>query len=98
MEREEFQKAYGKIVAKAWSDEAFKAKLLADPAAALKESGIDVPKGVEVRVVENTASVFHFILPPSPAEELTDEDLDKVAGGGCTGPFCQLTTGRLSVR
>ncbi len=31
MDRDEFQKAYGKLVAKAWADEDFKAKLLADP-------------------------------------------------------------------
>tara|TARA_B100000315_G_scaffold218472_1_gene219800 strand:- start:160 stop:363 length:204 start_codon:yes stop_codon:yes gene_type:complete len=33
---------YGKIVAKAWSDEEFKAKLMADPKSVLKENGVDV--------------------------------------------------------
>lgn len=32
--------AYGKIVAKAWTDEAFKQRLLSDPAAVLKEEGV----------------------------------------------------------
>jgi len=39
MDREEFQKAYGKVVAKAWADDGFKAKLLADPKTVLKENG-----------------------------------------------------------
>ena len=33
---------YGKIVAKAWSDEEFKAKLMADTKSVLKENGVDV--------------------------------------------------------
>ncbi len=77
---------YAKVVARAWSDEAFKAQLLSDPAAALKEVGVAVPEGVEVKVVENTATLFHLVLPPRPDEELSDEALDKVAGG--TGIFC----------
>ncbi len=72
---------YAKVVARAWSDDAFKAQLLGDPATALKEAGVAVPDGVEVKVVENTEAVFHLVLPPRPDEELSDETLDKVAGG-----------------
>jgi hypothetical protein len=57
--------AYSKIIAKAWRDPAFKAKLLADPQAALKNAGISVPTGVTVKVVENTDTHVHFVLPPS---------------------------------
>jgi hypothetical protein len=32
-------KAWGQIVARAWQDEAFKRRLLADPAAVLREQG-----------------------------------------------------------
>ena len=83
MEGEELQKAYGKIVVKAWGDEEFKEKLLADPAAVFKDNGIDIPQGVEVKMVEAaTEKVVHFVLPPPPTEaELSEEDLDKVAGG-----------------
>jgi len=73
--------AYGKIVAKAWRDPAFKAKLLADPQAALKDAGVAVPSGVTVKVVEDSASHVHLVLPPKPTGELSDEALDKVAGG-----------------
>jgi hypothetical protein len=35
-----------------------------------------------VTVVENTDKQFHLVLPPLPADELSDENLDAVAGGG----------------
>jgi hypothetical protein len=74
-------KASGKIIAKAWRDPAFKAELLANPAASLKAEGIDVPAGMAVTVVENTDKHFHLVLPPAPTDELSDEALDAVAGG-----------------
>jgi hypothetical protein len=73
--------AFGKIIAKAWRDPAFKAELIANPAAALKAEGIDVPAGMAVTVLENTDKQFHLVLPPVPSDELSDETLDAVAGG-----------------
>jgi Nitrile hydratase, alpha chain len=67
---------FGKIVAKAWRDPAFKAELIA-----LKAEGIDIPAGMTVTVVENTDKLFHLVLPPVPSDELSDEALDAVAGG-----------------
>src|SRR5262245_49659796 len=46
-------KQWSQIVAKAWADESFKRRLLADPAAVLLEQGTAVPAGVQVRVVED---------------------------------------------
>ena len=82
MKREEFQKAYAKLVAKAWEDDDFKAKLFAEPSVVFKENGVEMPEGVDVRLVENTAARVYFIFPPNPDGELTDEALDSVAGGG----------------
>ena len=79
---------FGKIIAKAWRDATFKAELIANPAAALKAEGIDVPAGMAVTVLENTDKQFHLVLPPVPSDELSDEALDGVAGGtgSCVGP------------
>lgn len=71
MDRNEFQKAYGTLVAKAWEDASFKAELLADPMKALKDNGIEVPEGIKVRMVENTPDTVHFILPLQPSDELS---------------------------
>ena len=73
---------FAKIIAKAWRDPAFKAELIANPAATLKAEGINVPAGMTVTVVENTDKLFHLVLPPVPTDELSDEVLDAVAGGG----------------
>ena len=82
MNRKEFQKAYGKLVAKAWEDEDFKTRLLDEPMTVFKENGIEIPEGLDVRVVENTDAVVNLILPPQPEGELTDEQLD---GGSVAG-------------
>jgi Nitrile hydratase, alpha chain len=74
-------KQWGQIVAKAWTDEAFKKRLLADPAAVLKDHGITPRPNVQVRVMENTTNLVHLILPPKTSQELSEEDLKKVAGG-----------------
>ena len=80
MNIEEQAKKMNQIIAKCWADEAFKAKLLADPAATLKAEGAEVPAGLTVKAVENTDQVFHLVIPAKPTD-LSDEDLDKVAAG-----------------
>ncbi len=91
MDQNEFQKAYGKLVAKSWSDDEFKAELLSDPMKVFKENGIEVPDGIEIRMVENTAATTHFILPPTPGDELTDEQLERASGGlMCDTQDCSL--------
>ena len=73
---------WGQIVAKAWQDDGFKKRLLANPSAILKERGLEVPAGVQLRVVENTDQVVHLTLPAKPRKgELSDEQLEGVAGG-----------------
>ena len=48
----------------------------------LKEAGADVPEGLQLKVVENTERLVHLILPPRPESgELSDEQLESVAGG-----------------
>ena len=69
-------KKWSQIVAKAWTDEAFKTRLLADPAAVLTEHGMEVPPGVRCRVMEDTATLRHLTLPLRPgSRETSEEDL-----------------------
>ena len=90
-----YAKQYGQVVARAWADDAFKQRLLAEPAAVLQAEGIAVPQGVEIRAVENTDKVFYFMLPPKPGVELSDEQLDQLAGGNTPAPpiSCASTVG-----
>jgi hypothetical protein len=72
-------------------DDAFRQKLLAEPAAALEEElGTRLPDGVEVRTLEETAKTIYLVLPPGgsgdvQANELSDLELETVAGGWNTG-------------
>ncbi len=71
------------IAVQAMKDEGFRAEMLADANAAFeKYSGQPLPEGVSVQVHENSSNVTHFVLPPKIEEgELSDDDLEKVAGG-----------------
>ena len=95
-ERVDWEKAWGRLVARAWSDDDLKQRLLADPAEVMRDFGIDVPEDVELKIVEDTPAVRHLILPASPAGDLEDEELGGTVGfdgfsglsfgcGGCRG-------------
>jgi nitrile hydratase subunit alpha len=51
-----------RIVARAWTDPAFKARLIADPKAACAELGIDATSLNEFVVLENTDKVRHMVV------------------------------------
>ncbi len=57
---------WARIIAKAWADEDFRAKLLADPAVVLRSEGMDVPEGMTLKVVENTDATTHIVIPAKP--------------------------------
>jgi hypothetical protein len=76
---------FTRVVTRAWTDDEFKVRLIAEPDEVLRENGIDLKPGTEVRVVENTDKVVHVGLPPRPKQdELSIEELEAVAGGGST--------------
>jgi hypothetical protein len=80
----EQSKQWSQIVARAWADEAFKRRLLADPAAVLKEHGVELPTGIQVKVVVNTDRVVYLTLPLRPTDlerGLSAEELAQVVGG-----------------
>jgi hypothetical protein len=79
-DRARLHAAYGKVVAKSWSEPTFKSRLMADPSTALAELNVSVPSGVTVKVMEDTDQVLHLVIPPRPGE-LSDEDLKRVTGG-----------------
>src|SRR5437764_14629227 len=50
-----------KVVARAWTDPAYKSRLLADGTAAVEELGVSM-EGVKLVVVENTPDVHNLIV------------------------------------
>ncbi|SFH12078.1 NHLP leader peptide domain-containing protein [Desulfotomaculum arcticum] len=71
-----------KIIQKARQDEIFKNQLLTNPHNAITRFGAHISKKVEVKVMEESARVAYLVLPVLQ-EEMTDEELDMVAGGIC---------------
>ena len=71
------------LFAACWKDEALKARFMNDPKAVLAEYGMDVPDGMDVKVVENADDCVHITLPTPPAGhmDLSDEELSNAAGG-----------------
>jgi hypothetical protein len=71
------------MIAPLLQNPAFKARLIANPAAVLTEHGVKIPAGMTVKVHENTESVFHPVLPNNTASagNLSDDELAAAAGG-----------------
>jgi len=74
------EQAYKSIITKCWAGPAFKQQFIADPVRILRSEGVAVPDGIKINVVEDTANEFTFVIPPEPSE-LSEEDLEGVAGG-----------------
>jgi Nitrile hydratase, alpha chain len=72
------------IVQHAWKDDAFRDEFIADPKATIeKYSGQKLPAEYKFVAHAEDDKTIHFVIPPKPAntDELSDEDLEKVAGG-----------------
>ena len=70
----------GTLLAKAQADEVFREQLLADPVETLRAEGVNIPPGIKVKVLENSADLIHIVLP-AKQEALSDESLSRVTAG-----------------
>jgi hypothetical protein len=74
-----------KIVALAWQDDEFRRKFVADPKGQFEERlGTRLPASLKMTVHEEDETSLHFVIPLKPRanlDELSDEDLETVAGG-----------------
>ena len=86
---EQQSKVVGKVIAKAWTDEAFKQRLHADPHGTLAAEGISVPEGKTVKVVEDTGDTVHMVIRQRPGQ-LSDQEIqsDEAHADFCKPPIC----------
>ena len=91
----EHQKKWAVCVAKAWADDDYKKRLISDSATVLKEEGIDVPEGMEIKVVENTQALFYMVLPAAPdaADGVIEDVEERLAAMSC---LCLCLLGQIS--
>ena len=79
----EEQNQMADLFAACWKDEALKARFMSDPKAVLAEYDMDVPEGMDVKVVENADNTVHITMPAAPDghQDLSDEEISNAAGG-----------------
>ena len=74
------------LIGKAAADDGFRARLVEDPKAAIKEAlNVDLPESLTVHVHEDTTRDAHLVLPSS--ESLTEAELETIAAGHASGGF-----------
>jgi hypothetical protein len=77
------------ILARGAGEPEFRARLLNDPAAVLRdEFGMQIPPSYRVQFIEKADGVDALIVLPDPeaSDELSDAELEDVAGGGQAPP------------
>lgn len=71
----ETQNAWRGVIAKAWTDDQYKRRLIDDPNAVLQSAGLPLPQGVHFVVVENEPDRVHLVLPAKPSGDVSIEEL-----------------------
>ena len=70
------------ILGKAAEDAEFRARLVADPKAALNEEfGVDMPDNFAISVHEDSSTHVNLVLPQT--DQLDPAALEEVSGGNC---------------
>ena len=72
----------------------FREQLLANPRKVLADTyQFPIPDDINISIHEENANTIHFVLPMDSSAELSDDDLENVAGGawivcGADKPVC----------
>ena len=84
MTRQTFE---AQVIERSLRDPEFRQELMSNPRDVMeREFGMRIPEGVEIKVIEETPEKVYLVLPQGVASggeafELSDEELDAVAGG-----------------
>lgn len=68
VERQNFIRAYTRILVSSWSDNSYMERLMGSPREILSQEGLEVPDSIQVRVHRTTA--------PAPSQDSSDAALD----------------------
>lgn len=74
---------YQELMHKAAKDEVFREALIRNPKTTLEAHlSTTLPEGLAINVVENTPTELTLVIPPRMTDELEDEQLEAISGGG----------------
>ena len=62
-----------------YKSEAYRARIVAEPRAVLREFGVELADDVEIRVWDSSAEVRYLVLPVRPAGDARTCDEDELA-------------------
>ena len=81
-DEESIKQLWAKLVAQSWKYEKLRQRLLEEPAAVLKENGVEVPEGATIKTFVDDGNTIILPLAQEGTErELSEEELESVAGG-----------------
>jgi hypothetical protein len=88
------QEVEARIIDQAWKDQAYKQELLSNPKAIIeREFGTQFPADVNVQVLEENPTTIYLVVPLDPdisSMELSEEQLEAIAGGGGVWPWDKI--------
>lgn len=80
------------IIERASRDAQFRKDFTSNPRQTVeRELGVSIPEGISITVVEETPAKVYVVLPPAPVQagqEISDADLEAVAGGWSANTEC----------
>jgi hypothetical protein len=86
------------VLAKVVEDPAFAARLKADPKAALSEMfQTKLPANLNIHVFQETPTDLMIRLPIASSDELSETELEGVAGGACSPLYIKGILGLIQV-
>ena len=89
-------KAYVDFVSRYYGDRDFAKEADNNPADALRKCGVNVPQDKSVKLMKNTQSTWHYVVPSSPISDLSQGELAGTAAGACgdqcDGGSCHCNT------
>ena len=70
---------YEQLILKAWIEDGFRTRLMANPKAVMKEMGWDLAKVLEIEVVESTQRKAYLVIAPKPVGKFSERELTEQA-------------------
>lgn len=87
--KEELEKVLLEIKKKAITDADFRRQALLDASSVVKDiSGKELPDGMKLKFIENDGAHMTIVLPDMATGEISEDELDQVAGGTYITYFC----------